>query len=394
MNGSTNVWTTRYGFPIKVGFLATTAQIGGAETNLLRIIQHAKTGGILPVLCVLPGDGPLAVAVQSLDVATVFTSYHSWHKQYPFRYWYSVWNLARLIRSATADVIHLNHQWLVEFAVQAGRLARRPVVCHIRNLLGEGELAQHSRWLRRADAVIGVSQAVLEPLRSAGIASNRLHLIYNGIDFDVLNGSRPSTYLHQLLDLTPETRLVGVIGRVVPEKGIAEFLMAAARVSREFRNTHFVIVGADDNKGRYVTQLTEQAARLGLEQHVTFMGFRTDVPEILHNLDVVVLPSRSDMPEGLPNTVLEALATGRLVIASRNSGVPEVIVDKQNGFLFDCDDIEGMAAAMMNALWLEQREIDRISERARNTVRNRTIDRQVEALEGLYRQLLSGPHNG
>jgi len=351
-------------------------------------MSTARNSSIVPVLAVLPAEGPLAAAIRRLHIDLAFVTYYGFRWLTPMRYVQTLTTLVRLVRSARTEVIHLNHQWLVEYAVRAGRVTGCPVICHIRNLLCEQELSKYLPWFRRADAIVGVSQAVLAPLRAAGLAEERLHLIHNGIDFAVLNSARSGNALHGELGLPVENRLVGVIGRVVPEKGIEEFLVAAARVRQRFSDVHFVVVGADDENGGYIERLAYMADRLGLARNVTFTGFRTDIPQILHDLHLVALPSRSDMPEGLPNTVLEALAVGKLLIATRNSGVPEVIDDGVNGFLVDCDDIDALAEAMERALALSPGQQRAMSERAKLSVQNRTIENQVASLSDLYRQLL------
>jgi len=373
----------------RILYLTHTASIGGAENNLLRLLQ-AWNAKQVSTAVLLPQDGPLVKAVKSLGVPVGLVPYYSFRWRNPFRYLQTLGTLLIHVLRFQADVIHLNHQCLVEFAVQAGRLSHRPVVCHIRNLLQSQDLAPLLSWLMKADAIAGVSYAVLAPLHTAGIPEDRLHLIPNGLDFARLLNARHPRILHQELRLPATTRLVGVLGRVVPEKGIEEFLAAAEIISCQQRDVHFVIVGEDWEQGAYVRRLKEHLRQIGLDGRVTFTGFRTDIPDILADLDVVVTPSRSDMPEGLPNTVLEALAVGDLVVATRNSGTPEIIQDGVNGFLVDCDDIPGLAQAILKALTLSETDRRMIRQAAQESVKDRTIENQVQQLGELYHSLVRG----
>lgn len=375
-------------YPLRVLFINHTAIIGGAETNLLNIVRYAPQRGVAPVGVLLPHNGPLHVEVRKLDIEVGQISYHAFRWSNPFRYAQTLIQLVNWTIRTRAAVIHLNHQCLVDFAVQAGRLTRRPVVCHFRNLLQPEDLKPLLPWLMRTDAIVGVSHAVLEPLRQAGIPEARLHLIPDGLDFERLSNVRHPRVLHQELGLPERAPLVGVLGRVVPEKGIEEFLMATEIVSHQQRDVHFVVVGDDGKQGAYVHKLSEQLRQIGLEDRVTFTGFRSDIPDILADLDVVVVPSRSDMPEGLPNTVLEALAVGNLVVATRNSGTPEIIRDGVNGFLVDCDDIPGLAEAILTVLTLSERDRLTMRQAAQESVKDRTIENQVRQLSELYCSLV------
>jgi len=373
----------------RILYLTHTASIGGAENNLLRLLQ-AWSANQISTAVLLPQDGPLVKVVKSLGVPVGLVPYYSFQWRNPFRYLQTLGTLLIHVLRFQADVIHLNHQCLVEFAVQAGRLSHRPVVCHIRNLLQPQDLTPLLSWLMKADAIVGVSYAVLAPLRTAGIPEDRLHLIPNGLDLARLLNARHPRILHQELRLPATTRLVGVLGRVVPEKGIEVFLAAAEIISRQQRDVHFVVVGEDWEQGAYVRRLKEHLRQIGLDGRVTFTGFRTDIPDILADLEVVVTPSRSDMPEGLPNTVLEALAVGDLVVATRNSGTPEIIQDGVNGFLVDCDDTPGLAQAILKALTLSETDRRMMRQAAQESVKDRTIENQVQQLGELYHSLVRG----
>ena len=372
----------------RVAYVVHTNAIGGAENNLLRLLQVMKTGDITPAVVLLPKDGPLAEAVREIQVPTAFVAYHAFNWHNPFRYMKTLGSMCKHTRGARADIIHLNHQGLVEFAVQAGRLTRRPIVCHIRNLLGVDELVPLLPWLLKVDAIVGVSRAVLAPLLAAGLPESRAHLIHNGIDITRLQTINCPRVLHKELKLSDTVRLIGVLGRVVPEKGIEEFIAAAEIVSRQRQDLHFVIVGEDDAQGNYIKRLQRHLQQHGMSNSITFTGFRSDIPDILDDLEVVVLPSRSDMPEGLPNTVLEGLAAGKLVVATRNSGVPEVIQDGVNGLLVDCDDIPGVASAITKALDMPKDAREAMKTAARQSVQDRTVENQVKQLGELYRELL------
>ncbi|MGC8880103.1 MAG: glycosyltransferase family 4 protein [Anaerolineae bacterium] len=374
--------------PIRVLYINHSSIIGGIEVNLLDILRFSAEGGFRPVGVVLPGAGPLVARVQQVGVPVYYASYHAFRWRNPLHYLRTLATLVHCVLHTRAEVIHLTHHWLAEFAVQAGRLTRRPVVCEVQNLLDAYTLVQFRYWLARADAVVAVSQAVYDRLIGGEVPISKMYLISHGLHLSTM--TRKPVDGHVLRDqfgIPRESPLAGVVGRLVPEKGVEDFIQAAARVASRLPGAYFVIVGEDECAGAYRAHLVEQAKDLGLDNRVIFTGFRTDVPDVLQDLDVLVLPSRSSMPEGLPLAVLEALAVGRIVVATRNSGVPEVVQDGVNGFLVDCDDVPGLAAAMERALNLSSEKRRRMEEAARATVADRTIERQMRELGQLYREL-------
>ncbi len=372
----------------RILYISHSSTVAGAEKNLLAIIANAHFGGFEPAALVLPEPGALADEAKILSIPLRFVSYHAFRWYHPFRYIQTLWALRRHAMECEADIIHLNLQILAEFAVQTGRLTGLPVVCHVRNLQTKRSLARLSAWLNRTDAVLAVSQAVQDSLVGGGIAARKVHLCYESVDTKYFGAPNRGPQLARSRGLSPCTQLIGFIGRVVYEKGVEDLIAASKQVLAVCPETHVFIVGDDGQGGKYMTELREKVARSGLEPNVTFLGFRTDVREILNELDVVVVPSRSTMREGLPYSVLESLATGRVVIATRNSGVPEVIRDGVNGFMVDCNDIDGLASAMTYALELPQAQRKAMETAATRSVEDRTVENQVRQLGYIYRQLL------
>lgn len=375
---------------IRVLYVNHGALIGGAETNLLNILRFSPEVGIEAVGMLLPDDGPLVSKVIDLGVPVKFINYHRFQLKNPFRYIQTVFLLSHWARVTRADLVHLNHHHLIEFMISIKRITGCKVVCHVRNQLSAKALSPYLPWLVRADRILGVSNAVLESLNKGGVPRDLMLLNMDGLDASVFGWNEEIRFtFRRELNISNNGQIIGVIGRVVPVKGIEEFLLAAAQVHQTKPDTHFLIVGADENGGQYIAELKQKAACLGLASKVTFTGFRTDIPEILAALDLVVLPSRSDMPEGLPNIVLEALAMGKLVIATRNSGVPEVVTDGANGFLVACDDVEALAGAMTMALSISEGERRAVEAAARESVADRTIENQVLQLAQIYSSLLN-----
>jgi len=373
----------------KVLYINHTSAIGGAETNLLNILRFAKQGDFQPVGVLLPDNGPLADAVRRLGIPVGFITYHAFRWRNPFRYVQTISQLAKWIQRTHADVIHLNHQWLIEHVVLAGSLSRRPVVCHTRNYPDADFIHHHKRWFNRADALLFVSQAVVSGYRELELPFRRAEIIHDGIDLRRFSNSKSKTELRRMIDLPLSGPIIGFCGRIVPEKGPEDLIEAAPTIIRQESDAQIVFCGADDSGGAYVARLKRKANDLGVEDRSLFIGFRHDVENVLAAFDVLVLPSRQSMPEGLPLSILEGLAAGCLVVATPNSGVPEVIQSGKTGFLVEAENPEALAAGILHALTLPESEKERIRRAGRERVISEfSIERQVDQLGRLYRELL------
>ncbi len=198
--------------------------------------------------------------------------------------------------------------------------------------------------LRMFDERIAVSDNVLKMLKSQMPAA-RHTLIPNGIDTSrFLNiGAKSRQQMRRLLNIPEDCFLIGTIGRFAPEKGYELFLEAAKQVREMMPNTRFVIVG----DGELRETLVEKAAQFNLLEVLTFTGVRTDIPELLSAMDIYVLSSFS---EGLPMVVLEAMATGKAVVATSVGDIPKLIQHNKTGVLVPPHSASALATALVNLL--------------------------------------------
>lgn len=194
--------------------------------------------------------------------------------------------------------------------------------------------------LRKFDKVIVVSDVVGDILRRWGVAPDHVSNIFNGVDIE---NFQSSSAVQRNEFATDGQSLVGFVGRFVPEKGGALLLRAAQQVLAIRPKTKFVLVGEGPSRKEWETIATQ----LGIRERVSFAGVRDDMPGIYASLDIVVLPS---LIEALPMCLLEAMAAGRPVIATRVGAIPRLIQSGKNGLLLDPGDVNGLAAAILRLL--------------------------------------------
>ena len=241
-----------------------------------------------------------------------------------------------------ADLIHTHGYKADIYAAVAwrGRNATLVSTCHTwyDNDLALRIYGAVDRWvLRRFDGVVAVTEEVRGQLLAARVPADRVRLIRNGV------ASRP--FLASGRERQTRTRAgagvcVGLVGRLAPEKGVDLFLQAAKIVIERAPGVSFVIAGEGPDRAA----LELQAKQLGLQHTVTFLGRQEDMSAFYASIDVLASSSRQ---EGLPVALLEGMASGLPLVATRVGAVPEVVADQVTGYLVDPEDAAALAEAML-----------------------------------------------
>lgn len=193
--------------------------------------------------------------------------------------------------------------------------------------------------LRRFRMIVAVSNDVANRLREAGVPEKKIRIINNGIDIDALSNAEPALRK----GVPPTQRIVGIVGRLSPEKGIEGFLSAASKIKISHPQTTFVVIG----EGPERDNLYATARKLGIQDTVRFTGKLDNMAEVYASLDVIV---SSSVKEGLPLTILEALAARLPVVATSVGAVPTVILHNQTGLLAPPRDADALAREIIRFL--------------------------------------------
>lgn len=304
---------------------------------------------------------------------------------------------ARSLRRQEIDVVHATGFYPNVFAVPAARLAGVPaVVASIRDL-GDMWEPRHRRVqrlvCRLADRVVANAEAVSRRLVDEGYEPSRIVVIPNGVRCDghaTESGRRP---LREEFGIPDEAPVAGVVARLTPIKGVEYFIEAAERLRSRVPEAYFVIVGGTqgseaDNPDNHEQRLRRRVAQRGLDDRVLFTGFRRDVPDVLRELTVSVMPSLS---EGLSNVILESMAAALPVVATRVGGNPELVEDGVTGYLVPPRD-PGELAGALGRLLADERLARELGRRGRRrAVREFSMEVLVRRTGNLYRELSTGP---
>ena len=350
---------------------------GGAETIFVELAKRLDPHRWRSFTAI-PGAGWVRDALVEGGLEPIVTPLHG---SFDLRY---VVALCKAVRRHRIDLIQTHLFTAGVYGGLAGLLCGVPVIStfHGRPDVAGNTLyrAAKFRILRRAvRQVVFVSESLQRFFLSiGGLAPSRTTVIADGIDISAFAPRRDRS-LRQELGVRDDEVLVGAVGNVRPMKSYDVFLRAAALLQRQSPRYRFVIVG--EAEGPLFAELLALRDRLGLGDSVAFAGFRGAVHRIMNNLDLFASTSSS---EGFSLTVVQAMACGVPVVATRSGGPEEIISDNANGLLVDTDSPAQVAQAL-ERLRTAPDVRQRLVTAGRSTVEERfTIKQMVSSYESLY----------
>jgi len=363
---------------------------GGIKNHLLALIGQSHGVRFHHQVACPPGS--LEQALKSLGVETFPVSLGG--EVSPLRDLAALRDLISILKRERVQLLHAHSSKAGLVGRLAAGLAGVPaVVLTVHNSVFQDRwpawkkagMALCERGLAgRTGRIITVSNALARELTiRERISPEKIVTIYNGIEPGNFSLAANRDYLWRITGIPPGKRVVGTVARLAPQKGVADFIRAAAILGGSMPEVNFLVVG----DGPLKAELEQQAKQAGLSGRVFFTGERRDVDSIMPCLDVFVLASAT---EGLPLTLLEALAAGRPVVASRVGGIPEVVSHGVNGLLVDPGDVAGLARSMRSVL--ECREMSRaMGETGRRMVMESfTVGQMAGSTERVYLELVAG----
>lgn len=366
---------------MKVFFIITGLNIGGAETQLVRLATRLKARGW--DVCVVSLMPPRAY-VEELEAAGIPVFPLGIRRKLPDPR--PILRLARLIREWRPQIVHSYMVHANLLARVARLLAPFPVlVCSARNVREGGRLRELLYRLTDplCDLTTQVCQAGLERyVRIGAVPRHKIRYIPNGVDTTYFKPD-PEIRVALRKELGLKNFFVWLaVGRFDPQKDYHNLVRAFAQVVMEKPNTVLLIAG----DGPLRPSVEELVRELRLEGSVRFLGIRRDMPRLMNAADAYAMSSAW---EGMANVLLEASASGLPIVATDVGGNGEIVIDGETGFLVPPKDPGKLAQAMLHLMSLPQEERKHMGERARQYVEeNFSLERVVDRWECLYRELL------
>lgn len=309
---------------------------GGLETMATNLAVGLEKEGVRSVLIALDEGGGLEATLESAGVEYVVLNGRR------FRDPTFHLDLARHLRRLNAQIVHTHMFAPLLHSLPAATLAGVKRVVHTEHsfeyLEPRPSLRRTLRWMSRATSAFTLVGERMVPfyVETVRVSPKRLQVITNGIDPERYRPAEAREKIRSELGLPPDTFVVGSAGRLAPEKNYAMLLRAAGHCRSEGTRMHVALFG----DGVERAALGRLAAALGIEDSVSFLGWRSDLHRVLGGLDVFVLTSDS---EGLPLALLEAMATGLPVVSTPVGDITRVVVEGRSGYFVPNGDAHALA---------------------------------------------------
>jgi sugar transferase (PEP-CTERM/EpsH1 system associated) len=332
--------------PLRIAHVVDVLALAGMEYGVVKLVNRLDPARFRSVIVCMRHQRDDVKSLLSREVPV-----HEMRKE-PGRNWRVIGRLAALFRAERIDIVH-SHNWSTFlYAVCAARLAGVPRVVHGEH--GKDDTMRHPKRLfgsrilaKGVDRVCAVSRDLAEEVaRDWGVPRDRVRWIPNGVDLEAFGGDDRSEALRGELGLSPADLVVMNTGGFRTIKDHGTLLRAFAAVHGAEPRARLVLIGqgsAENPRGG----LDQTAEALGIAASVRFAGVRTDIPRLLRTCDVYVNSSRY---EGMSNTILEAMAAGRPVVATAVGGNPDLVGDGVTGYLVPAGDSEAMARRIRELL--------------------------------------------
>lgn len=327
---------------MKVIHLISGGDSGGAKTHVFALLDKLKYQADIRVICLMQGVFYKEIKEKKPEIDTVLLEQKS-------RFDISVANkLADMINEEKFDILHVHGARANFVAMLMKHKVKVPVVTtmHSDYLLDFDTfikklvfLNMNKLALRTIDYFIAVSDNFKDMLIERGFAPNKIHTVYNGMDFSMVTKSptpKAEFAKNHGFEWEKDCVYVGIAARFDLVKGVDVFIRSAKEVIEKYDNVRFLIAGDGPERDN----LTSLAKELNIEDKVIFLGFVRDIYGFLNFIDINTLTS---LCESFPYSMLEGAAMKAPMVSSRVGGIPSLVIDGETGFLFECGDYKQMA---------------------------------------------------
>lgn len=371
---------------VSVLYMVDSLEVGGIQRLLLEIVRRLNKDQFRPLVYSFQPGGMLEKDLA--DAGAIVMGRDFQRRKNPLEIGRAIQHFQGVMQGERVDILHTQNFITHTFGCLPAKLAGVPVVV---NTVHSMEVWK--KWFhltidhltyKVSDKIIAVSEAVkCHLIEKEGLDPEKIVVIYNGISPEPFQGGVNVEKQRRGLRLDRGSPVVGTVARLVPRKGVQILLEAVPTILAQEPSAHFLFVG----DGPLKEQLMHRATQLSVSDRVSFLGTRSDVPELLQIIDLFVLPSSER--EGFGLALVEAMAAGKPVVATRLGSIPEVVEEGITGLLVPPGDSRALACAIR--AMLEDRERAReMGERGRQRVVARfDIQRTVHELESLYQTLLA-----
>jgi glycosyltransferase involved in cell wall biosynthesis len=379
---------------INILYVITKLELGGAQKQLLSLIRHLDRNRF-KIFLFTAQDGFLIPETQTINGLTLNKSRCLARPINPLKDILALIEICRFIKNNGIEIVHTHSSKAGILGRLAAKLTGTRIILHtVHGWSFNDYQPLLVRWIFEllerftcgfTDKIIVVSDHDKRKGIKSGIGADRQYaLIRYGIDYSEFATQQQNT--REELKIDSDKMVVGMIACFKPQKSPQDFIRLAFLVNQTLPETKFLLIG----DGALRTKIEKLIRKFNLEKQVILTGWRNDIPAILSSTDVFVLTS---LWEGLPISVLEAMASGRPVISTNTGGVEEVILEGKTGFLVFPGDVASMSEKLLILLKDKDSRI-KMGEAAKDSLNDGfTLTRMVSQTANLYAELLSAKGN-
>lgn len=342
----------------KILYVSHSPYINGAEHCLYTLIKYLDQSAFEPAV-IFPASGPLKEMIEALGIRTYICPIERWVRydteicSNDYDIFSRIDAFLQVFDLEKPDVVHTNTSVVCEGAL-AAYIRGIPHVWHIHE-----DLVTHPRlrpviplplvyWgiEQLSNKIVVVSESVKRQLPNGRLPESKICTIYNGIDEKMFSTSISAMKsIRDELGFCENDIVAVSIGALIKEKGHDVLLDAAVLASKNNKNLKFIIAGSGTPESKQDLICTVE--KLGLKDTVFYIGFRHDMPTILSDSDVLILSSYS---EAFPLAILEAMASGKPVIATDCGGPSEMVIDGETGYIVPVGDHVALASKTLEVI--------------------------------------------
>ena len=359
--------------------ICSGAEVNGAVIHCLLLTRSLAQRGHRVVLLCRP-NAWIAEQLAGVDVEIVVSDMHRWPLD-------ELRRIAALCRERDINIIHTHMTRAHNFGVFLRRFARIPCVATAHTHL------MQPNWMFN-DYVIAVSDATKRFQQSRNrVRAERIETVHGFMDFPRFANVEAETRnaIRHDLGIEADTPLMAIIGDIIPRKGLLYLIRALPQILKAVPNAQLAIVGEPKRGTEYYEKARAEAQKLGVNDSILWLGHRNDVPQLMAGLDVYVLASLDEM---FPVAVLEAMAAGKAIVATRVGGVPECVQEGETGLLVPSENPNALAEAILKLLRNPQLRAE-MGARAREVARQEfSVASQTPRLEAIFARLIDRAHQG
>ncbi|HHX00573.1 MAG TPA: glycosyltransferase [Acholeplasmataceae bacterium] len=358
---------------INIAYIVPSLDIGGSEKKVLDLASGLNRNLFKPIIITITKTGKLLGKASEFNIPVYCVNKKSKFDVFVVK------RISKILKENSIDIVHVFTSTGKLWGRLAAIKAKTKVIISTEESLFRNTFIDRiieTRLSQKTNLIIPNSNATkLSAINATNIDSNKYKVIYNGIDLKPFINAKKVGSIPKAKD----EKIIVCVARLEHRKR-QKFLIDAFNLVKHKVNAMLVLVG----DGPLYNELKNYIKELDLESRVLLLGSRNDVPSILKEADLFILPS---MEEGFGNVIIEAMAAKVCVIASKVGGIPEIITHNENGLLFDVDNINLLSKLIIDVITNDNLR-NKIAEKALETVNKFSKENMVNEHEKTYQELL------